>query len=206
LSFFWSGYKKGENCSAAGPKISSCQWIIGEFWCCLLKASFGGSVRSCRILETKHISTLIRNYNNEAHLFLYCLVYILSNVNIKTGVGLTFISRKCTHCQTNILYSHKPWLQNWLELRVMLFNTTFNNISVISWRPVLLVEETRVPGENHWSVVRLTHLITLCCIEYTSPLAGFELTMLVVIDTDCVCSCNSNYHTFTTTTTPTQLV
>jgi hypothetical protein len=31
----------------------------------------------------------------------------------------------------------------------MVFNTTFNNISVISWRSVLLVEETRVPGENH---------------------------------------------------------
>jgi hypothetical protein len=25
----------------------------------------------------------------------------------------------------------------------------FNNISVISWRSVLLVEETGVPGENH---------------------------------------------------------
>jgi len=34
----------------------------------------------------------------------------------------------------------------------MVFNTTFNNISVISWRPVLLVEETEVPGENHRSV------------------------------------------------------
>jgi len=29
------------------------------------------------------------------------------------------------------------------------FNATFNNISVISWRSVLLVEETGVPGENH---------------------------------------------------------
>jgi hypothetical protein len=28
-------------------------------------------------------------------------------------------------------------------------NATFNNISVISWRSVLLVEETEVPGENH---------------------------------------------------------
>ena len=26
---------------------------------------------------------------------------------------------------------------------------TFNNISVISWWSVLLVEETRVPGGNH---------------------------------------------------------
>ena len=31
----------------------------------------------------------------------------------------------------------------------MVFNVTFNNISVISWRSVLLVEETGVPGENH---------------------------------------------------------
>jgi hypothetical protein len=31
----------------------------------------------------------------------------------------------------------------------MVFNATFTNISVISWRSVLLVEETRVPRENH---------------------------------------------------------
>jgi hypothetical protein len=29
------------------------------------------------------------------------------------------------------------------------FNVTFNNISAISWRSVLLVEETGVPGVNH---------------------------------------------------------
>ena len=32
---------------------------------------------------------------------------------------------------------------------LMVFNATFNNISVISWRSVLFVEETGVPGENH---------------------------------------------------------
>ena len=31
----------------------------------------------------------------------------------------------------------------------MVFNATFNNISVISWRSVLLVEDTGVRGENH---------------------------------------------------------
>ena len=31
----------------------------------------------------------------------------------------------------------------------MEFNATFKNISVISWRSVLLVGETRVPVENH---------------------------------------------------------
>jgi len=30
------------------------------------------------------------------------------------------------------------------------FNATFNNVSVISWRPVLVLEEAEVPGENHW--------------------------------------------------------
>jgi hypothetical protein len=34
-------------------------------------------------------------------------------------------------------------------VRVMVFNGTFNNISVISWRSVLLVEEIVVPQENH---------------------------------------------------------
>jgi hypothetical protein len=31
----------------------------------------------------------------------------------------------------------------------LVFNATFNNISVRSWRSVLLVEETGVHGENH---------------------------------------------------------
>ena len=30
----------------------------------------------------------------------------------------------------------------------MVFNVTFNNISVISWWSVLLVEETGIPGET----------------------------------------------------------
>ena len=33
--------------------------------------------------------------------------------------------------------------------RVMVFNATFNNISVISWWSVLLVEETGGHRENH---------------------------------------------------------
>ena len=34
-------------------------------------------------------------------------------------------------------------------VRNIVFNATFKNISVISWRSVLLVEGTGVPGENH---------------------------------------------------------
>jgi len=31
----------------------------------------------------------------------------------------------------------------------MVFTATFNNISVISWTPDLLMEESGEPGENH---------------------------------------------------------
>jgi hypothetical protein len=34
----------------------------------------------------------------------------------------------------------------------MVFNAIFNNISVISWQSVLLVEEIGIPGENHGPV------------------------------------------------------
>ena len=39
----------------------------------------------------------------------------------------------------------------------MVFNATFNNISVISWRSLLLVEETAGPGENYRPVYRGGH-------------------------------------------------
>ena len=35
------------------------------------------------------------------------------------------------------------------RVMIMMFNATFNNVSVILWRSVLLVGETGVPGENH---------------------------------------------------------
>ena len=42
----------------------------------------------------------------------------------------------------------------------MVFNATFNNISVISWRSDLMVEETGVSGENHRPDKSLTNFIT----------------------------------------------
>jgi hypothetical protein len=51
----------------------------------------------------------------------------------------------------------------------MVFNATFNIISVISWRSVLLVEETGGPGENHRPVAShrqtLSHNVHLTLIE-----------------------------------------
>jgi hypothetical protein len=44
-------------------------------------------------------------------------------------------------------------------LGIIVFNATFNNISVISWQSVLLVEETGGPGEKHRPVA--SHCQTL---------------------------------------------
>jgi hypothetical protein len=84
------------------------------------------------------------------------------------------------------------------EVSVKVFNATFNNISVISWRSFSLVEETRVPGENQRSVA--SHWQTHHIMVYPVHLAwaGIELTTLGVIGTDCIGSYNSNYHTGTT--------
>jgi hypothetical protein len=35
-----------------------------------------------------------------------------------------------------------------LEFKMLVLNATFSNILATSWRPVLVVEEAGVPGEN----------------------------------------------------------
>ena len=70
------------------------------------------------------------------------------------------------------------------KVGVMLFNTTFNNISVISWLSDLLVEETGVPRENHRPVTSHWQMLSHNAVS-NIPRTGFELTTLVVISTDC---------------------
>jgi hypothetical protein len=50
-----------------------------------------------------------------------------------------------TKCPARELFT--VYIEEWV--RVMVFNITFNNSSVISWRLVLLVEETGLRRENH---------------------------------------------------------
>jgi hypothetical protein len=59
----------------------------------------------------------------------------------------------------------------------MVFNDTSNNISVISWRSVLLVEETGVPVENHRPVA--SHWQTLSHnIVHLAPSSNFFLAYI----------------------------
>jgi hypothetical protein len=56
--------------------------------------------------------------------------------------------RKYEHCRVCVVFLNIPEAL-WLVSLFMVFNATFNSISVISWRLVLLVKETKVPGENY---------------------------------------------------------
>jgi hypothetical protein len=65
---------------------------------------------------------------------------------------------------------------------LMVLNATFNNISIISWRSVLLVGDCGGPGENHQPVTDKLYYIML----HTSPWSRLELTTSVVIGTYCI--------------------
>ena len=68
----------------------------------------------------------------------------------------------------------------------MMFNATFNNISDISWRSVLLVEETT---DLLQVTDKLYHIML-----HKSLWAGVEPITSVTIGTDNTGSCKSNYH------------
>ena len=67
-------------------------------------------------------------------------------------------------------------LRLWVWL--MVFNATFNNISVILWRSVLLVKETGVPRENHRPVP--SHWQLLHIMLYRVHIAINSITLKIV--------------------------
>jgi hypothetical protein len=74
---------------------------------------------------------------------------------------------QCVHCLRSILFM--------LWVRFMVFNATFNNISVISQRSVLLVGETGVPGKHHRPTASHGQTLSHNVASSTSRLSAFLL-------------------------------
>ena len=66
---------------------------------------------------------------------------------------------------------------------------------IMMWQSVLLVEETWVLGVKPptWckSLTNFCHIITKCCIKYTSPWVGIKITKLVHV---CILSVSNLYR------------
>ena len=64
-----------------------------------------------------------------------------------------------TVCRNSSKFKYENRTSN--RERIMVFNATFNNISVASWLSVLLMEETGIPGQNHRPVASHWQTLTL---------------------------------------------
>ena len=94
------------------------------------------SYRKYLILEinTKHLICI-------KHIF----IYIISKQNEIRHKLLQYYINSFLYNSQLVLRGQ----QHKYRLMFMVFNATLSNISVISWQSVLLVGETRVPGENN---------------------------------------------------------
>ena len=79
----------------------------------------------------------------------------------------------------------------------MVFNATFNNISVISWRSVLLVEETGLSGENHRPVASHWQTLSQNVTSSTPRIGEIRTDNISVFFSDGIKTVYLNFYIFT---------
>ena len=107
------------------------------------------------IIITSHLSLIEINYLINFNVVLYL------NCTINEDLTDFIVLAHWNNSLQIMLHSALAWFS------FIMPNATFNNISVISWQSVLLVEETGVTGENHqpvtchWQTAPLRHIILI---------------------------------------------
>jgi hypothetical protein len=120
-------------------------YAIGAYhhWCCGCDSRWGRGVH----YVIKFVSDLQQVTGLLPDLWVYDSRFTFTN----------YIIEMCTI--VIIYYDLLVYYQRLVWFGFMVFNATFNNISVISWQWVLLVEESGGPGEDQWPAA--SHWLTL---------------------------------------------
>ena len=94
-------------------------------------------------------------------------VFVLSCTRIARTLRKEYSPRQCPMRLTGMQYVL-------IGVRVMVFNATFNNISVISWRSVLLVEEIGEPREKHRPATNYWQTLSYNVVSSAAWLSGIR--------------------------------
>ena len=94
----------------------------------------------------------------------FALYDFVQNIGQQLWIGLLYTVSIIK--QINMKYSKVCFIKVWLMVWFVVFNATFNTISAISWRSVLLVMETGGPGEKHWPVAKKAYIYIYIYISF----------------------------------------
>ena len=142
--------------------------IVYGLWCLTSLSTIFQLYRGGQFFLVEETGMLGENHRKSLIKLYHIMLYRLSRIQTHNVIGTDCIGncesnyhiiKTTTHSQFNEDIMKLSKISNnmfcnvykWhctCRVRVMVFNSAVNNISIISWQSALLVEEIRVPGEN----------------------------------------------------------